>query len=139
LSDTAALSAENVEIVRRLHEANARGDDAAALELLDPEIEIEYRGVLIDRDATYHGHAGALQLRDSILETFPDFRIEVEEYIAHGEDVVVALHQRAAGKASGVPIDIRTGHVLTVRNGKAVRWRIYKSKEEALAAVGANA
>jgi ketosteroid isomerase-like protein len=39
------VSAENVEIVRRLYEAYARGDFAAALELLDPEIEIEYRGI----------------------------------------------------------------------------------------------
>jgi ketosteroid isomerase-like protein len=100
VSDTAAMSAENVEIVRRLNQTGPGGDVAAALELLDPEIEIEYRGILIDRDATYHGHAGALQLWEAILETFPDFRMEAQEYIDHGEDVVVAVHQWAAGKAS---------------------------------------
>jgi ketosteroid isomerase-like protein len=49
------------------------------------------------------------------------------------------LHQRAVGKASGAPVDIHIGQVWTLRNGKAVRWRIYKSKAEALSAVGASA
>jgi hypothetical protein len=61
------VSQENVEIVRRLYEADAQADTAAALALLDPEIEVEYRGQLIDKDLTYHGHAGLLALRRSDL------------------------------------------------------------------------
>ena len=133
----ARVSAENVEIIKRIYAADARNDRTAAAELIDPEIEVEYRGQLIDKDATYHGFAGLLQLRESIYENFEDFRIEVEEYVDHGEDVVVALHQQAVGKASGVPVDIHIGQIWTVRNGKAVRWRIYKSKDEALAAADA--
>jgi len=130
------VSRENVEVVRRVYEADARRDAAAALALLDPEIEIEYRGQLIDKDATYHGHAGIRQLMESIRENFDEWHVEVEEYFTHDEHVVVALHQRAVGKASGVPVDIHIGQVWTVRDGKAVRWRIYRSKEEALKAVG---
>ena len=130
------MSEENVEIVRRVYEADARGDTAAALELIDPEIEIEYRGQLIDKDATYHGHAGIRQLMESIRENFDEFHVEIEEHFTHDEHVVVALHQRAVGKASGVPVDIHIGQVWTLRDGKAVRWRIYRSKEEALKAVG---
>ena len=130
------MSRENVEIVKRLNEAFARGDRAAARRLLDPEIEVEYRGQLIDKDATYRGHAGVRQLMESIVENFDDFRVEVEGYIDHDEHVVVALHQRALGKHSGVPVDIHIGQVWTLREGKALRWRIYRSKEEALGAVG---
>jgi ketosteroid isomerase-like protein len=133
------MSAENVGIVRRIYEADARRDAAAALGLIDPEIEVEYRGQLIDKYATYHGHAGVGQLMASIRENFEEFDVEVEEYIDVGDDVVVALHQRAVGKASGAPVDIHIGQVWTLRNGKAVRWRIYKSKAEALSAVGASA
>ena len=68
-------------------------------------------------------------------KNFEDFKVEVEEYIDHGEDVVVALHQRASGKHSGAPVDIHIAQVWTLRDGKAVRWRIYRTKEEALAAV----
>jgi ketosteroid isomerase-like protein len=130
------MSSENIEVVRRIYEADASEDRVAALELIDPEVEVEYRGQLIDKDTTYHGYTGLLRLRESIYENFEDFRIEVEDYIDHGEDVVVALHQRAIGKTSGVPVDIHIGQVWTVRDGKAVRWRIYRSKDEALAAVG---
>jgi ketosteroid isomerase-like protein len=136
MSDTAPVSAENVEIVRRMYEANARGDAAAARELLDPEIVVEYRGQLIDKDATYRGHAGVRQLMESILENFDVFRVEVEEYVDRGDDVVVALHQRAVGRASGAPVDIHIGQVWTLRDGRAVLWRIYRSKAEALAAAG---
>jgi ketosteroid isomerase-like protein len=133
------VSAENVEIVRRIYEADARRDAAAALELIDSEIEVEYHGQLIDKDVGYHGHAGLLRLRESIYENFEDFRIEVEEFIDHDEHVVVALHQRAVGKASGAPVDIHIGQVWTLHHGKAVRWRIYKDKAEALAALGLSA
>jgi ketosteroid isomerase-like protein len=131
------VSSENVDVVRRIYEADERGDTAAALDLLDPEIEVQYRGQLIDKAATYHGHAGVRQLMESIRENFDEFHVEVEECIDHDEHVVVALHQRATGKASGAPVDIRIGQVWTLRNGRAVRWRIYRSKDEALAAVGA--
>lgn len=130
------MSAENVEIVRRIYDADARRDVAAARELLDPEIEVEYRGQLIDKAATYHGLAGMRQLMESIRENFDEFDVEVEEYIDQGDHVVVALHQRAVGRASGIPVDIHIGQVWTVRDGRATRWRIYKSKAEALAAVG---
>ena len=138
MSATGAVSAENVEVVRRIYGADDQRDAATALELLDPEIEVEYRGQLIDKDVTYRGHAGVRQLMQSIRENFDDFRVEVEEYIDHDEHVVVALHQRAVGRASGIPVDIHIGQVWTVRSGKAVRWRIYKSKAEAMAAVGAS-
>ena len=135
VSSTGAVSAANVEIVRRIYAADNRRDAATALELLDPQIEVEYRGQLIDKDATYRGHAGVRELMQTIRENFVDFAVEVEEYIDQDEHVVVALHQRATGRASGVPVDIHIGQVWTLRGGKAVRWRIYKSKAEALAAV----
>jgi ketosteroid isomerase-like protein len=130
------VSSENVEIIRRIYEADARRDAAAALQLLDPEIEVEYRGQLIDKDATYHGHGSVRQLMESIRENFSDFHVDVEEYIDRGEYVVVALHQRAVGKVSGAPVDIHIGQLRTVRDGRAVRWQIYRTRDEALAAVG---
>lgn len=56
------MSAENVGIVRRLYEAWSRSDFSTALELIDPEIEVEYHGVMIDKEANYRGHAGVREL-----------------------------------------------------------------------------
>jgi hypothetical protein len=42
----------------------------------------------------------------------------------------------ARGKTSGAEVDMRRGQVLTLRDGKVVRWRLFRTKEEALEAVG---
>ena len=49
------MSQENMEIVRRLYERWGRGD--AALDLLDPEIEIAMPVGRPD-EQRYHGHTG---------------------------------------------------------------------------------
>jgi ketosteroid isomerase-like protein len=130
------MSQASLDIVRRLYLAFDRADEAVVRELLDPEIEVEYHGVMIDKEARYHGFTGARELTDSILESFGDLRVEVEEFIDHGDHVVACLHQRAAGKQSGVPVELRNAHLWTVCGGKAVRWRICRNKAEALEAIG---
>jgi ketosteroid isomerase-like protein len=51
------MSQENVEIVRALFDRWNRGETAAALELIDPEIEVEATIRLFDVDEVYRGHA----------------------------------------------------------------------------------
>jgi ketosteroid isomerase-like protein len=110
--------------------------DAALDSYVDPEVEVEYHGIRLDAHATYHGHAGVRAVVAEFQESFPDYRAEVEEFIDAGEDVVVAVHYSGHGKISGIEADLRVGQVWTVRDSKLVRWRIYRSKAEALEAVG---
>jgi len=42
----------------------------------------------------------------------------------------------ARGKASGVEVDARGGHVWTLRAGRVVRWQVFGTKQEALEAAG---
>jgi hypothetical protein len=64
-------------------------------------------------------------------------RIEIEEAIAAGcDDVVVGVRFYGRGKRSGVAIDAPAWHVWRLRAGKAVRWRLLRTKQEALEAVG---
>jgi ketosteroid isomerase-like protein len=129
------MSRENVEIVDTAYEAFNRGDPEAALEFIDQEIEIEYYGERPDLDRSYHGHVGVREVVGQFREIFSGFRAEVEECIDVGDDVVIAVRNRGTGKTSGLKVDVRTGHVWTVRAGKLVRWRLYRSKTEALEAV----
>jgi ketosteroid isomerase-like protein len=131
-----AMPQASIDIVRRIYLAWNRADEASLRELLDPEIEVEYHGVMIDKEARYSGHAGVREFMSSTIEEFEDYHVEVEQYIDQGDQVVAFLHQRAAGKQSGVPVEFRNAHVWMVRDGKAVRWRICRSKTEALEAVG---
>lgn len=131
------MTGSNAEIVRGMYDAFNRGDPAAAFAVVDPEIEVEYRGVVIDAEGSYRGYEGIGSLMGTILESFDvaGFTIELEDLAEKGDRVAVALHQTATGRSSGVPVDIRIGQVWTFRGGKAVRWEIYKSWDEARAAL----
>ena len=130
------MSKENVEIVRALNEGFNRGDAAAAFRLFDPDVEAESQGALGGGDREYRGHEGVLELMGTFWQSFENPRSEIEECIASGDDVVLAVRIYGRGKASGVEVDTLTGQVLTLRNGKVVRWRMFVTKEEALEAAG---
>jgi ketosteroid isomerase-like protein len=126
------MSQENVEIVRRALELSTRRDDEATFALYDPEVEIHGQ---VDGD-TYRGLTGVRMYFRDWFAAWRDFSIQAEEWIDSGEDVIVALHVRARGRQSGVPVDQHVWHVWTLRNGTLWRLRIYATKAEALEAAG---
>ena len=131
------MSQENVETIRALYDATAAGDTGAALARIDPDIEINYRGVVPDlRGRDLRGHAGVAELMATITGEFSDFEAHPEEVIDGGEHVVVVVFQKGTGRVSGATVERRVGQVWTVRDGRAVRWRIFKDKAEALEAAG---
>jgi ketosteroid isomerase-like protein len=65
---------------------------------------------------------------ENFWTAFEDHRIDLEECLPAGDDVVVTVHYYARGKTSGVGVDMRHWHVWTWRDGKAVRWRVLGSR-----------
>ena len=129
------MSQENEEFVRRVFDAWNRGDYEAATESLDPEVEVEdHSGGVVD--GTYKGVAGFQRYLASFWGSFVDFRTEVEDCIAGGDEVAFSTHHYARGKGSGVPVEMHSWHVCTVRGGKIVRYRLFRNKAEALSAAG---
>ena len=126
------MSQENVEVVRRAWEAFTRRDNEAVLRLDDPEVEIY--DVFYDR--TYRGPDGVRDYFREWVSIFDALGSEVEEWIDAGDDVVAVHRSRGRGKRSGVPVEQRESHVWTLRDGKLRRLRIYRSKSDALKAVG---
>jgi ketosteroid isomerase-like protein len=126
------MSQEDVEIVRGLIEAWDRGDYSAALDSIDPEIEVNV-AIHADLDGTYRGHAGLADLMEAFWAEF-EFegqRIEIEEAIPADSDVVLGVRFQGRGKRSGVEIDMPAWHVWSLREGKAVRWRLLRTEQEA--------
>ncbi len=119
-----------------MYAAFNRRDRTAALDQISPEIEIAYRGVLIDAQGSYRGYEGFEALVDNILETV-DLKMEAEDLAQRGDQVAVAVHQSGPGTSSGVTGVVRTGHLWTLRDGKVVRLEVYKSREEAWEALEA--
>ena len=131
------MSAENVEIVRRGYEANARGDVEATLAALAPEIEIHDHD--IPDAGEYRGPEGLLRWQADWERSWESWRQEPEDFIDAGDRVVAVLRIYAKGRHSGVDVERLDGAVWTLRGGKAVRLDYYGSKEEALRSVGLEA
>ena len=138
----AAVSRENVEVVRRIYEAWLGGEDDAALELIDPAFELHpAEGTdWVGLEDLYRGHEGMRDYLALIYEVFDDYRAEVEDMLDAGDQVVSLAVEHARGKASGAAVEARhTAHVWTLRDGKAVRLELFWDRERALERAGLDA
>jgi ketosteroid isomerase-like protein len=131
------MSRENVEIVRSIHEAWELGD-YTSVEWAHPEIEC----VLADgpNPEAWRGLAGMAKAWREFLSAFEGLRIEVDEYRdVDAERVLVLVHKRGRGKASGVDvghIGTRGASVFHIRGGKVTRLVLYFDGERAVADLG---
>jgi ketosteroid isomerase-like protein len=117
-----------VEIVRRIYEAWADGQSAAAW--IDPDMEYVNPDNAVE-PGTVRGR-GAFH---RVTDTFTEFQVEPERFIDCGDDVVVIGEARARGLA-GPEMLGRQGYVWTLRDGVAIRFRWFNDPAEALEAVG---
>jgi ketosteroid isomerase-like protein len=86
----------------------------------------------VEGPSRYRGFDGVREFLRDRLAIFMLSDVEVEEWIAAGDEVIAVLHFRTRGRQSGVPLDFRQAHVWTVKDSKLTRLRIYQSKAEAL-------
>jgi len=129
------MSRENVEVVRGMWAAYARGD----VEALDA-----YAEDTVWDDTRYRPDGAVHRARDALVDvvltwraTWEDHDIEVEEVLDAGDDrVAVMLRESGRGKGGGVQMTNRWGVVMTLRSGQIVHTMVYRAPEEALEAVG---
>jgi ketosteroid isomerase-like protein len=126
------MAGANVETLKSGYDALNRGDLSVVLELLDPDIEWH--------EPAFSPHAGTHRGRDSFerflrgwLESFDGFRVEPEQVLERGDDLVAVVRQTGTGRASGLQVETRLAHVWTVANGRAVRWEAVPDAEAAMA------
>ena len=131
------MSQENVDVVRRVYERWGRGDFRAGTELFDPWVVLVLRKEFPDAGA-YLGPEEINGYMRRFLEGWDRAVIEGEEFIAAGDSVVVRVHQQAAGKGSGAPVDMRYFQIWTFRGGRVIRLENFRAREDALEAAGLN-
>src|SRR3954469_6753878 len=129
------MSEENVETVRAIHEALARGESPATLRLLHPDIEYVNPPGAVE-PGTRRGIAAYEDALRSINDVFEDVRIEVREIIDAGDQVVVLATYTARGRSSGAQRQHEDGYVWTIRDGKAVSFQWFNDPAKALEAAG---
>ena len=137
------MSQENAEFVEGLFRA-ADGMDKqellAALPQLIAEIcdpEIEWIEDPLRADARVHrGHDGVRESWERWVEGFDEFSVELERVVDCGENVFVVGREQARGATSGAPVSSHTYAVLTMRDGKLLRYREFSDEGAALQAAG---
>jgi ketosteroid isomerase-like protein len=135
------MSQENVKVVRQQFEAildamNARDFDSLA-EILPREVEFGSVLAVAEGERAFTGIDGLRKWAEQVDAVWDDWRQEVVDFRAVSDNQAVAV-TRATGRAraSGVPLDTRTGNVLTWGHGKGWRIRAYRDPHEAFEAVG---
>jgi ketosteroid isomerase-like protein len=125
--DTAGrVARENVETARRVIEATNRRDAEAALVLVDPEIECDARGLdLPDLSGVYRGHEEVFGWWWRWFEAWQEVRYEIEELVEAGDDVVLGTRVHCTGR-DGIEVHLYFVNVMTIRDGKLVRNRLYR-------------
>lgn len=130
------MSAESVEFVRRCLDAFAEGNLDAVFGLTDPAIVLEVSDTYLDAPQTYRGHAGMRELFAAQSRVFDPFRLEPEEILDAGDQVLVMARAGGLARASGAEVFGRFGHLWTVRDGKLAAFKEFKDPGEALKVAG---
>jgi ketosteroid isomerase-like protein len=130
------MSQENVELVRRGYEAFAQGEIAEALAMFHPDIQVEDHERSLETPTSYHGREGFLTLFATVNEGFSDVRYTPEELTDVKDRVLVEVRRTGRGTASGAQVDERQFHVWDLAGGRAVRFRVYLDRDQALEAAG---
>ncbi len=134
--DTArAMSQENVDAVRAVHEEWGKGNLRVGLELHDPDILFLPLRHLPDA-GRYLGPEGISDFMHRWLKPWTDITVSADEFIEAGDSVVVANRQRGVGTDSGAPTELRYFEVWTFRGGVVIRREQFRDRAEALEAVG---
>ncbi len=128
--------------VRQGSEAANRRDFELLFVGLDPRIEFEMPESLVggyvppDLVGVHRGHDGYLRLWESMVEAWPDLRLEPEEVIDLGDRLLVAGRVKAHGSHSGIALDDPMFQLFTLRRGLVVRQKDFAERDQALEAAG---
>ena len=124
------MAAENVATIRQMYDAYSRGDYAAGLSCLDPEIEFS-QPTDEPGGGTFHGHEGVIEAFTKWTGAWNDYRVEVEDLTDLGDCVLAKTRHYGRGKGSGVAVEQEIFQLWTLRDGKVVRAAMYYEEAEA--------
>ena len=132
------MSQENVEFVRRWYEvATSKADLLAAMPRTMAFCHPDVEWSAPEDGTTYRGREGVRQRLKEWLNSFDDYRYEIDRIIDCGNDeVLVKASEVGRGAASGAEVRQANYELLTIRDGLIVRIREYYDESKALEAAG---
>jgi uncharacterized protein len=134
---TPSIAAE-IEAVKQIYAAINRNDIPAAIKAFDPQIE-RIEPPDFPSGGTYRGHAEVMAHLSKGRNTWAEGGCELEQFIVAGDRIVVFVHARVRLKERTEWLGGRFADVWTFRNGKAVEFRSFGARQDALEWAGASA
>ena len=134
---TSSLAAET-EAVREGYAALNRNDIPAFVKVFDPQIE-RIEPASFPAAGTYHGLAAVEAHLSQARETWAEGSCEPERIIVAGDRVIVFVYVRVRLKDEAEWRTGRIADVYTFRNGKAIEFRTFTDRREALEWAGVKA
>ena len=135
------MSQENVEIVRREVAARSTRDWHALEEIWHPDIQLEVTSGFeaVTGTAAFTGVREIRPFFESLSDLYAEYRVEVDELIDAGDQVVTVERIRGRGfRGSNATawVQERLFRVIGFKDGKIWRVKEYRSKADALEAAG---
>ncbi|HEY1359577.1 MAG TPA: nuclear transport factor 2 family protein [Thermoleophilaceae bacterium] len=128
------MSEANVEVVRTIYEAFARGDFSVVDSFSDDFVFVTSPEL---PDAGEYRGEQAIGFIKAWVETFGDLRMEATEILEAVDDkVFVELLQRGAPSGTDTVVEGRWWQVATLREGEVVRAETFAERTEALEVAG---
>jgi ketosteroid isomerase-like protein len=132
--DTQPVSAQNLDVVRRIYAAWSRDEFPGPTDLMDPDIEY-----VNPAGAVEPGIRTGLPAFTKILDAWEFWRAEPECLEPVDDQVVAVVRYRARGRGSGVEVQGLESAVWTLRDGKVIRYEWFYGPDDAFKAVGLEA
>lgn len=119
---TTGTPSGNEEIVRGMYDAFARGDGAAVIGALDPQVRWSEADNIAyaDRNPYVGPQAVAEGVFGRIMLEWSGFQVRPQEFIAEGDKVVVLGRYGGTYIATGRPLDAQFVHVWTIGSERKV-------------------
>jgi ketosteroid isomerase-like protein len=126
---------ENVDLVYQAADAFNLGILSAFLALFDRNVEFMSRLVPLESGKPRRGHDGVRSWWEALHGAYRDLSVEIDGVREVGELTVARVRLRGR-REKGAPMQQTQWHVVRWRHNKAIRWRVFLSEAEALAAAG---
>jgi ketosteroid isomerase-like protein len=132
------MSQENVEVLRRAYrgyqDAAAGKESLSSVVAAFADSSIEWHPV--QEPSAKLGRHGVAEAMQGWFDTWADVRIDPEEFAEQGDTVLVCVRVSGRGRMSGLETSGLFFHVWTMRDHKAIRFREFSERADALEAAG---
>jgi len=120
-----------IETTQAVFAAFGAGDIDKIMTLLDVEIEF-YGPSVIPYAGHYKGKPQARKFFETVLSSVDIHQFDPMDLFSSGEKVTVTGHLRLTARPTGRQIESDFAHVITVRDGKWLRFRDFMDTSQAV-------